>query len=174
MSEIKSIANGTYMIGETSDLNFEAGPGISITQPSEGTVRIASDETVLWDGNGTPVTMASTTTNGVTLSGNPFDYDRVRVYWIPWNYENVSTTNDIVTSIAEGQVTSAMNRIGGVTQWTADDNTTFIFVLNGMFDSSHFYAKHAKFYSIGNWSTGSNMSLSMLSKIVGINRKENA
>lgn len=50
MSELQSISNGTYMIGETSDLNFEAGPGISITHPSEGTVRISNDETVLWSG----------------------------------------------------------------------------------------------------------------------------
>lgn len=50
MSEINSIANGTYVIGQTSATNFQAGPGISITQPSEGTVRIANDETVLWSG----------------------------------------------------------------------------------------------------------------------------
>lgn len=49
MSEnIQSISNGTFTIGQTSATNFQAGPGISITQPSEGTVRIANDETVLW------------------------------------------------------------------------------------------------------------------------------
>lgn len=49
MSEpIQSIANGTYLIGETSQTEFQAGPGISITQPSEGTVRISNDETILF------------------------------------------------------------------------------------------------------------------------------
>ena len=52
MSEINSIANGTFTIGQTSATNFQAGPGISITQPSEGTVRIGNDETVLWSGTG--------------------------------------------------------------------------------------------------------------------------
>ena len=50
MSEINSIANGTFTIGQTSATNFVAGPGIKIDEPSAGTVRIGSDETVLWSG----------------------------------------------------------------------------------------------------------------------------
>jgi hypothetical protein len=54
MSEINSIANGSFVLGQTSATNFIAGPGISITQPSEGTVRIANDETMLFSSdNGT-------------------------------------------------------------------------------------------------------------------------
>lgn len=55
-NEIQSISQGTYTIGSTSALTFEAGPGISITEPTAGTVRIGTDETVLW----------SDTTNGLT------------------------------------------------------------------------------------------------------------
>ena len=51
MSEINSIAQGTYTLGQTSATTYQAGPGISITQPSEGTVRISNDETVLWSGD---------------------------------------------------------------------------------------------------------------------------
>jgi hypothetical protein len=54
MSEINSIAQGTYTIGQTSATTYQAGPGISITQPSEGTVRISNDETVLWEGDAVP------------------------------------------------------------------------------------------------------------------------
>jgi len=43
MSEINSIAQGTYTLGQTSATTYQAGPGISITQPSEGTVRISND-----------------------------------------------------------------------------------------------------------------------------------
>ena len=44
MSEnIQSIANGSFVLGNTNELTFSAGPGISITQPSEGTVRIGTD-----------------------------------------------------------------------------------------------------------------------------------
>ena len=49
MSEINSIANGTYTLGQTSATNFVGGPGITVDSPSEGTVRISNDETVLYD-----------------------------------------------------------------------------------------------------------------------------
>ena len=52
MSEINSIANGTFTIGQTSATNFVAGPGIKIDEPSAGTVRIGNDETVLWEAPG--------------------------------------------------------------------------------------------------------------------------
>ena len=53
MSEnIQSISNGTYTLGDTNKLTFSAGPGIKIDSPSEGTVRIGNDETVLWSGTG--------------------------------------------------------------------------------------------------------------------------
>ena len=52
MSEINSIANGTFTIGQTSATNFQAGPGIKIDEPSAGTVRIGTDETVLFDSYG--------------------------------------------------------------------------------------------------------------------------
>lgn len=44
MSEINSIANGTFTIGQTSATNFVAGNGIKIDEPSAGTVRIGTDE----------------------------------------------------------------------------------------------------------------------------------
>ena len=49
MSNLRSIAEGTFVLGDTNNLAFQAGPGIKIDSPSEGTVRIANDETVLWE-----------------------------------------------------------------------------------------------------------------------------
>lgn len=52
MSEnIQSISQGTYTIGDTNKLTFSAGNGITITQPSEGVVGIANNETMLWSGS---------------------------------------------------------------------------------------------------------------------------
>lgn len=48
---MNTIYDGSFVLGETNNLTFSAGPGIAITQPSEGTVRIANDETVLYSGN---------------------------------------------------------------------------------------------------------------------------
>lgn len=76
MSEINSISNGTFTIGQTSATNFQAGPGIKIDSPSEGTVRIANDETVLYENNaGTSVS------NGIPCSENPFNFDELKIYW---------------------------------------------------------------------------------------------
>lgn len=72
MSDIQSIANGTYVIGETSATKFVAGNGIKIDSPTEGTVRIANDETVLWSG--------SIGTNSTATLSEPYtNFERIRI-----------------------------------------------------------------------------------------------
>jgi len=72
MSEINSIANGTYVIGQTSATNFVGGTGIKVDSPSEGTVRISNDETVLWSG---------TPTSAATMSESMRNFDYLRLYF---------------------------------------------------------------------------------------------
>lgn len=55
MSEIRSISEGSFVLGDTNNLIFEAGTGIKVDSPSEGTVRIANDETVLWENESSPL-----------------------------------------------------------------------------------------------------------------------
>ena len=71
---MNTIYDGTFVLGNTSATTYQAGPGISITQPSEGTVRIANDETVLFSGN--------LTGNGATaqLSEPITNFERIKVY----------------------------------------------------------------------------------------------
>jgi len=78
MSEINSIANGTFTIGQTSATNFVAGNGIVIDEPSAGTVRIGNDETVLWSGS---------TTATAALTEDIRNFERVRV---AFNHNNGS------------------------------------------------------------------------------------
>ena len=80
MSEINSIANGTYVIGQTSATNFVAGPGIKIDEPSAGTVRIGNDETVLWSGNLSAVNDAK-----LTATDAPSAYNTVKFIFSPYN-----------------------------------------------------------------------------------------
>lgn len=76
MSEINSIANGTFAIGQTSATNFIAGPGIKIDSPSAGTVRIGNDETVLFeDTNGHGMD------NSIELSENVDNFDSIKLYY---------------------------------------------------------------------------------------------
>ena len=58
MSNLRSISEGSFVLGDTNGLTFEAGSGIKITEPSEGTVRISNDETVLWTGDATSATLS--------------------------------------------------------------------------------------------------------------------
>ena len=67
MSEnIQSIANGTFVLGQTSATNFIAGPGVRIDEPSAGTLRIGTDETVLWSG-ATPLSSMNGSGNALNL-----------------------------------------------------------------------------------------------------------
>ena len=80
---IQSIANGSFVLGQTSATNFVAGPGIKIDEPSAGTVRIGNDETVLWSGNGT----GNDTFN---LSESMANFETIKILYNPWS-DNTST-----------------------------------------------------------------------------------
>ena len=82
MSEINSIANGTFTIGQTSATNFVAGPGIKIDEPSAGTVRIGTDETVLWESTNATGTNL---TNVFNLSESMGNFNKVKVVYRLWN-----------------------------------------------------------------------------------------
>ena len=76
MSEnIQSISQGTYTIGQTSATNFIAGQGIKIDEPSAGTVRIGTDETVLWEYTGT----ARGATGTYNLSESWKNFEKIRI-----------------------------------------------------------------------------------------------
>ena len=101
MSEINSIANGTYTIGQTSATNFVAGPGIKIDSPSAGTMRIGNDETVLWSGTAFNPGGSNKPMNGTAyLSESIFNFDQIRLDFTASNYtfnESILLTNPIKT-----------------------------------------------------------------------------
>ena len=68
---MNTIYDGSYTLGSTSALTFEAGPGIKIDEPSAGTVRIGNDETVLYSGSST------ITTGALSEPATNFNYLRV-------------------------------------------------------------------------------------------------
>lgn len=93
MSDINSIANGSYTIGETNNLTFQAGPGITVTEPTAGTVRIGTDETVLYSGT----TAAKQPQSAVTLSEPATNFEKLDIlYWD--RYLNISDSKTVYTS----------------------------------------------------------------------------
>ena len=153
MSEnIQSISQGTYTLGETNKLTFSAGPGIKIDEPSAGTVRIGTDETVLWSGDASP----SGTITG-TYSEPISNFERVRMYW---------RNNDAGSfKCAEFYNTSGLYYIGDVCpngQWwkgiKVQTNTTGFTNVAGWE------------IALGNPTTGREVNYYHFFKLVGINR----
>ena len=60
---MNTIYDGTFVLGQTSATNFVGGTGITVDSPSEGTVRISNDETVLWSGNSATATLSESLDN---------------------------------------------------------------------------------------------------------------
>lgn len=73
---MNTIYDNTFVLGQTSATNFEAGPGISITEPTAGTVRISNDETVLWEAPGG----ITGRTSACTLSESLKNFEHVDVW----------------------------------------------------------------------------------------------
>lgn len=172
---LSSDVSGTVDLVSTQSANWggsalalSAGPGVTLSK--SGDTLTVSTETVLW--SGTPVTVADATT-GLPLAESPYNFDRVALYWVPWNY----TVNSLEKqeAVSEARITSAIPRIGSVTEWNAEaSNTMFIFVLNAYFDASKFYTQAIRYFSIGDWTVNTQGTGSYITKIVGINRTAEA
>ena len=106
MSEnIQSISQGTYTIGQTSATNFQAGPGISITQPSEGTVRIGTEDDFIVVTEETVGTFTVNNTNDANINGvfNKAGYKPIA--WTPkFGYAASVNFNDEGTYIENNEL----------------------------------------------------------------------
>lgn len=170
MSEIRSISEGTFVIGDTNGLTFEAGPGISVSQPSEGTVRIANDETVLWENESSPLQTSGGT---AVLSEDPsvFKYLRFEYRGEQSSYYGVKTS----TVYNDGNLSSIC--VGGLAQLY--DNYAFSFT------GAHISITGTTLTLVrqGRFNVNDNDTISAtdhgngmfkLVRVVGINRKANA
>ena len=127
MSEIRSIAEGTFVLGDTNGLTFEAGPGIKITEPSEGTVRITNDETVLFSA-ANPYDKNRTS---ITLSESYKNFEELKIYWAHHigdqfteqiTYSDTQEANDFMCIGGRGSNTNQITHFEAA--WVADNNTT--------------------------------------------------
>lgn len=99
---MNTIYDGSFVIGQTSATNFQAGPGIKIDQPSEGVVRIGNDETVLWSG-------ARFTTGYKDLNESFLNFERLRFKictedqdnWCYFDYPSVNTAQYFNASMSQ-------------------------------------------------------------------------
>ena len=99
---MNTIYDGSYTLGSTSALTFEAGQGIKIDEPSAGTVRIGTDETVLWSGD-------KTGTGTITLSEGVNNFERLAVY-IGSEAVNVTAPQKFESLVEFGKYTTGQFR----------------------------------------------------------------
>ena len=167
MSEIRSIAEGTFVIGDTNGLTFEAGTGISVSQPSEGTVRIANDETVLW--SGTP------STSDITLSEAATNFEFIRVFG-KWHYNATEDSGRGIDITDEELIpTSAISftLFGIGLESLTSTNSVYMTAVDYRIDGSTL-SRRAGIRMKYNGTNPSNTDTIEAYKVIGINRKENA
>ena len=161
MSEINSIANGTYIIGQTSATNFIPGPGIKIDQPSAGTVRIGNDETVLWSG------VSSISANPhcpVSESPKHFEYVSIFCRGYPTHQPQLVTQIDFNGGASENQAWIVVP--AGGANGAAVRLNQFACSAN----DSEVYSYSARQFSLQGATASTATSPSQITKIVGINR----
>lgn len=171
MSEpIQSIATGTYMIGETSATNFEAGTGISITQPSAGTLRISNDESLLYSG--------STNITSGNLNESARNFELLRVSFAEKANEDAYAGGELVGWLDMNEYIIG-NNIKGTCAGIAFHNLTQAQALGlrvGIFrltSETTFASEHYE-KQLNSSNAGSTIGNLYVTKVVGINRKENA
>lgn len=151
--------------GPVTAVPLVAGKGVVITADTVNNRFVAEvDETVLWEE--TSATTFSAASSGVTLSENPFNFEYIRVYWVPWQY---STASDSQEAIVTARVAGNRTHIGGVSEWNAN-GTMFLFAFDGHVDSTKFYTTHLKYWQIGDATINTGMTGTYLTRVVGVNR----
>lgn len=154
MSEnIQSISQGTYTIGQTSATNFQAGPGIKIDSPSEGTVRIGNDETVLWEGS---------EKSGCNFSESCRNFDKLRVKFRTndsYYYEHILPTESTAFALMGYQCEETYTWLK-ITRYSLSDNQISAFKWNETTLQNNSSIKQS-----------TNNQITLLG-VTGINRKE--
>lgn len=173
MSEnIQSISQGTYTIGNTNELTFSAGPGISIDSPSEGVVRIGADETVLWENPD------NSTNSNISCSEPLSSFDYIR-------FEYALSLNSTVSNWAYNDLSSIIptrnlmvNKRFCLNGMIPDATASGTLVIRNMIYTVSNDAKTLTFdkayqlyFNGSSWTTGS--SNVPVYKVVGINRIAN-
>lgn len=170
MSEnIQSISMGSYTLGETNKLTFSAGPGIKIDEPSAGTVRIGTDETVLFEYTGEGKNTA--TSFNITEPLTNFETIRIRGVGYPGNDGQL-----VYCDIPSPRTTAEKFSIC-TTYFCAKNDGNPLQVIGQRYSASNngltysLIDKKMLYYPLtGNTPTTTNANMLSIDKVIGINR----
>ena len=159
---MNTIYDGTFVLGNTSATTYQAGNGISITQPSEGTVRISNDETVLYENN------SSTANAGddinLSESYKNFEYIRFEVLPIMGN----DTMFSIFTTRVNPTSTGLLMAGGSLSYYDSNGFKLFCSTFQSKSDTK-VYCRYNVSYQ-GSWTPTERISTLFVKRVIGINR----
>lgn len=164
---MNTIYDGSYVLGSTSALTFEAGPGIKIDEPSAGAVRIGNDETVLFLHSAVPMSPTGTV---YQMSEPITNFERIKVEYWNREFKYMRTTNEFFlegTSANDTRFCTSLD-VSNPTGNQQRLNMTMAYNTSGnLVDMQHvlFFANG------GSVTTGNERGLGV-HKVIGINRKE--
>ena len=170
MSEINSISNGSFVLGNTSATTFSGGTGIRITQPEAGVVSIANDETILYESSSGIASSGSTAQLNEPLTNFNFVDFYIKGPYNPSPQINRYFVDNANSYRGASFVIDASQKHDWRYTFTAD-NTNKVLYLTRSIIFHQGYNSTTITYNTPDV-TGS-IPCSMV-KVVGINRKENA
>jgi len=162
---MNTIYDNTFVLGNTSATTYQAGPGISITQPSEGTVRISNDETVLFETNYNGNTTAFTLSEPLTA------FEKVRFEITGYTHVYAENTHQTPSANNEELTTC-------FTYYCKSSDGAPLQMMMGTYSSNdglNYGVVRNKFLYMPNTATvwqGNTTDGPHIQKIIGINRKE--
>ena len=160
---MNTIYDNTFVLGQTSATNFVAGPGITIDEPSAGTVRIGTDETVLYSG---------AYTSAFSVSEPITNFNNIRIV----------CHNNRDNEYAFGSIVNANYFTFGTINWTDNTDNNPLQLFGGAYTSTNgvdftylggnqiYFAKNGATIGGGGPKTG--QYAITVSQVIGYNRKE--
>lgn len=152
---MNTIYDNTFVLGQTSATNFEAGNGISITEPTAGTVNIGVDETVLYN-----ETYSESTTQ-LVCSESIANFEKIEVWWIQQNLRPI-------VNIYQTQNLGQIFVMHGKTE--NGQAVMFIAGWNKGSDNKTFTKNFCKYTPTNQWGTFNDVNELIPVKVIGINR----
>ena len=165
---MSEIYNGTFVLGNTSATTLSAGPGIKIDDSQPGVIKVSTDETVLWEGS------AYFSANPTNIIVNDYLYNYEKVQFYINGHKDIGDIYIDTHAGFSGQDNRQRYDLFCPSKPQGNSATIRFNHCNFMADlnSKNFYITGAGRNSLEGTSITTAACGSILTKIVGINRKE--
>ena len=153
---MSEIYNGTFTLGNTSACTIVAGPGVKVDDSVPGTIRIGTDETVLYSGAN------NLSTSSYNLTESYMNFERMRITFV-YN-DGYSICREYDTKYDSTHIPAPM----GITQTTG--GTTYCKIGGFTHNAAYTIISRTTAYDITNFTGKNAANVITITKVEGINR----